>query len=125
MKFFQVNKQIVITITNDDRLNFDYHRLLYQKFLIYMTWNLKHRRWNRWKTDFDKMIEWIYFIDSSDGERFYLHMLLTIVKSSMSFEDLRIYNDVVHQNFKSICIAHDLLDFDEQWDHSLMKVELW
>ena len=55
----------------------------------------------------------MYFIDSNDDERFYLHMLLTIVKGPTSFEDLCTYNDVVHQNFKSTCITHDLLDFDE------------
>ena len=42
----------------------------------------------------------------------------------MSFEDLRTYNGVVHQIFKSICIARDLLDSDEQWDRSLMEAEL-
>ena len=67
----------------------------------------------------------MYFVDPSDGERFYLHILLTIVKGPMSFEDLYIYNDVVHQIFKSICIARDLLDSDEQWDRSLMEAELW
>ena len=52
-------------------------------------------------------------------------MLLTVVKGPMSFEDLCTYDGVVHQNFKSACIACGLLDSDEQWDHSLMEAELW
>jgi hypothetical protein len=66
----------------------------------------------------------MYFIDFNDDKRFYLHMLFTVVKSSISFEDLYTYDDVVHQNFKSICIAHDLLDSDEQWNRSLTEAEL-
>ena len=52
-------------------------------------------------------------------------MILTIVKGPMSFEDLCTWDGVIHQNFKSACIAHGLLDSDEQWDCSLMEAELW
>ena len=59
------------------------------------------------------MIECMYFVDPSDDKRFYLRMLFTIVKSPMSFEDLYTYDDVIHEIFKSTCIARDLLDSDE------------
>ena len=42
----------------------------------------------------------------------------------MSFEDLYIYDNMIHEIFKSICITYDLLDFDEQWNYSLTKIEL-
>ena len=67
----------------------------------------------------------MYFVGPSSGERFYLRMLLTVVKGPTSFEDLCMYDGVVHQNFKSACIVCGLLDSDEQWDHSLMEAELW
>src|SRR5438477_5831276 len=67
----------------------------------------------------------MYFVGPSGSERFYLWMLLTIVKGATSFEDLRTWNGVVHQNFKSACIARGLLDSDEQWDRSLMEAVLW
>ena len=67
----------------------------------------------------------MYFVGPSGGERFYLRMLLTIVKGAMSFEDLRTYDGVVHQNFKSTCIARGLLDSDDQWDRSLTEAALW
>ena len=124
MKFFQVNKQVVITIINGDRLDFDCHWLLYQEFSIYMMWNLKYHRWNHRKTSFDKMIEWIYFVDSNDDKRFYLCIFLTIIKNSMLFEDLYIYDDIIHEIFKLTCIMHNLLDFNKQWNHSLTKIEL-
>ena len=59
------------------------------------------------------MIEYIYFIDLNDDERFYLYILLTIVKDLISFEDLYIYNNVIHEIFKLIYITYDLFDFDE------------
>ena len=60
------------------------------------------------------MIKYIYFIDFNDNERFYLYILFIIIKNSMSFEDLYIYDNMIHEIFKSICIIYDLLDFDEQ-----------
>src|SRR6266496_1509090 len=67
----------------------------------------------------------MYFVGPSGGERFYLRMLLTVVKGPTSFEDVHTYDGVVHQTFKSACIARGLLDSDEQWDHSLTEAELW
>ena len=71
------------------------------------------------------MIECMYFVDLSDDERFYLCMLLIIVKNLTSFQDLCTYDGMIHQNFKSACIEHALLDSDERWDPSLMEAELW
>jgi len=90
-----------------------------------MTWDNKHRHWKLRKNRPVKMIGRMYFAGPSSGERFYLRMLLTIVKGSVSFEDLRTWNDVVHPTFKSACIARGLLDSDEQWDRSLAEAGLW
>ena len=122
MEFFIVNKQVTEIITNGERLDFDYRELLYQEFSIYITWNAIKHRWKWWKIS--KIIEWIYFIDSSDDKRFYLYILFTIIKNSMSFEDLYTYNDIIHEIFKSICIIYDLFNSDEQWDRSLIKAKL-
>ena len=59
------------------------------------------------------MIKYIYFVDSSDDERFYLYILFIIIKNSMSFEDLYIYDNIIYQDFKLTCIIYDLFDFDE------------
>jgi len=60
-----------------------------------------------------KIIKQIYFINSNDDERFYLYIFLTIIKNLTSFKDLYIYNNIIHEIFKLICIIYDLLDFDE------------
>ncbi len=122
-EFFTANKKATETAANGERLDFDCRQLLYQEFPTHMTWNAVKRRWKRRKMG--KTIGRMYFVGPSGGERFYLRMLLTIVKGPMSFEDLHTYDGVVHQTFKSACIACGLLDSDEQWDHSLMEAELW
>ena len=71
------------------------------------------------------MIGRMYFVGPSGSKRFYLQMLLTIVKGSTSFEELRTWDGIVHPNFKSACIARGLLNSDERWDRSLTEAALW
>jgi hypothetical protein len=42
--------------------------------------------------------------------------LLTKVKGAVSFEILRTFNGVVHDTFKSMCIALGLYDSDDKWN---------
>jgi len=106
-------------------LDFDCRQLLYQEFPTHMVWNRRQHRWNRRKRGIGNTIGRMYFVGPSGGERFYLRMLLTVVKGPTSFEDLRTYDGVVHQSFKSACIARGLLDSDEQWSHKLTEAALW
>ncbi|TMI79656.1 MAG: hypothetical protein E6H10_14970 [Bacteroidetes bacterium] len=124
-EFFTANKQATEATINGEQLDFDCRELLYQEFPTHMVWKQGLRRWNRRKNGIGSTIGRMYFVGPSGGERFYLRMLLTIVKGAMSFEDLRTYDGVVHQNFKSTCIARGLLDSDDQWDRSLTEAALW
>jgi len=45
--------------------------------------------------------------------------LLTKVKGAVSFEVLRTINGVVHDTFKSVCIALGLYDLDDEWNACL------
>ncbi len=45
--------------------------------------------------------------------------MLTNVKGAISFEDLRTINGVVHDTFKSTCIALGLYDLDDEWNACL------
>ncbi len=61
----------------------------------------------------------LYFISPSAGERYFLRTLLTKVKGAVSFEVLRTINGVVHDTFKSACIALGLYDSDDEWNACL------
>ena len=113
-EFFMINKQAAEAAANGERLDFDCRELLYQEFPTHMTWKQQPRRWNRRNSGVGNTIRRMYFVGPSGGERFYLRMLLTVVKGPTPFEDLRTYDGVVHETFKSVCIARGLLDSDEQ-----------
>ena len=97
-------------------LELDCRGLLYQEFPLQMTWNQIFRRWNCWKRGIGSTIRRIYFVGPSSSERFYLWLLLTVVKGPTSFNDLHTFDGMFYDTFKSACIARGLLDLDEQCD---------
>ena len=57
----------------------------------------------------------MYFASPNSGERFYLRLLLTVVRGPTSFENLRTVNNVLHDTFKAACVARGLLEDDDEW----------
>jgi len=49
------------------------------------------------------------------GARYYLRLLLTVVRGATSFEHLRTIDGFVHTSFKEACIALRLLEDDGEW----------
>src|SRR5436190_9410332 len=99
-EFFTKNGEAATAAANGQQLNFDCRELLYQEFRIHMTWDNKHHRWKLRRNRPANIIGPMYFVGPRSGERFYLRLLLTIVKGSISFEDLRTWDGVVHPTFK-------------------------
>ncbi len=70
----------------------------------------------------------MYFVQPSEGERYYLRVLLTHVAGATCFEDLRTTHRphmptiVVHPTFKAACLARGLLQDDAEWDQCLSEV---
>lgn len=50
----------------------------------------------------------LYFVHPSTGERYFLRMLLMIVKGAQSYEDIRTFQNVVHSTFKMLSGTVDL-----------------
>ena len=68
--------------------------LIYADFPTKFTWNKKDRVWTPRKNGIS--IGRIYFAVPSEGERYYLRMLLYTVKCPKSFTDLCTYNDIIY-----------------------------
>ena len=49
------------------------------------------------------------------GERYYLRLLLTVVRGAVSFEHLRTVDGIVYPTFKAACVALRLLENDGEW----------
>ena len=61
----------------------------------------------------------------SQGERFYLRLLLTVRAGPTSFEDLRTVEGVVHPTFRAACAAMGLLLDDREWATALEEAAVF
>ncbi|PIA33258.1 hypothetical protein AQUCO_04200192v1 [Aquilegia coerulea] len=61
----------------------------------------------------------MYFANPNSGERFYLRLLLTVVKGPSSFESLYSVDGIEHKTYREACIARGLLEDDNEWDKCL------
>ena len=86
-------------------------QLTYQEFPQKLVW--KKKGWAVRKKGF--AIGRMYFVSPSAGERFYLRTLLTVVRGSTSFEELRTVDGVLYPTFRDTCIARGLLEDDGEW----------
>ena len=93
--------------------------LLYPDFPSKFVSKAPDEKWTPRKQGFS--IGRVYFAVPSDGERFYLRMLLYTVKCPSSFEDLRSYQGVLYPSFQEACLAPGLLESDEEWDICLKE----
>ncbi|XP_028116876.1 uncharacterized protein LOC114314600 [Camellia sinensis] len=85
----------------------------YQEFPQHFVWLKSEHRWK--PREHGYAIGRMYFASPNCGERFYLRLLLTIVKGPRSFQCLRTVNNVLHETFKSVCVARGLLEDDKEW----------
>ncbi|KAF8405103.1 hypothetical protein HHK36_010001 [Tetracentron sinense] len=62
---------------------------------------------------------------TTEGERYYLRMLLHIIRGATNFEDLRTVDCIIYPTFKAACSALGLLEDDTEWHESLNEASLW
>lgn len=54
----------------------------------------------------------IYYAHLASGQKYYMRLLLNVVKGCTSFEDIRKVNGVVYKSYKAACEALGFLDDD-------------
>ena len=84
------------------------HSYKYIEFSIHYTWNIANHKWTLWKTA-TEAIGRLYMVQPSEGERYYLRILLTYVKGATSFDNLKMVNGHLCRSFKEACILLGLL----------------
>jgi hypothetical protein len=95
-------------------------------------WHLQKRATGRWGAGRNNHVTLgtvgrMYFVQPSEGERYYLRVLLTHVAGATCFEDLRTTHwpetptTIVHPTFKATCVARGLLQDDAKWDQCLSE----
>ena len=88
-------------------------KYLYQEIPAHFVWSTKACRWIPRKQG--QAIGRIHHANPTQGERYYLRMLLTNVRGPQSFEDLRTVDGTVYDTFRQACVARGLLDDDKEW----------
>ena len=99
------------------------HELTYCEFPTKWTWDQTNRKWNERKHGFK--IGRLYYVNPAEGERFYLRMLLMVVKGAKSYNDIKTYNGVVYNTFKDACSARGLLNNDNEWYQTFKEATTW
>jgi hypothetical protein len=59
------------------------------------------------------------YVGPTAGERFYLRLLLMVVKGPGLFEDLRTINSQMFKTFHGACLKHGLLEDNGKWQMCL------
>ncbi|KAL4626567.1 hypothetical protein ACB092_05G106000 [Castanea dentata] len=97
--------------------------LTYSEFPTKWVWHNRDKEWKLRKSR--RCIGRIYYAHPASGERFYLRMLLNVIKGPRSFEEIRTINNVVYPTFRSTCYALGLLDDDKEWHEALNHASCW
>jgi hypothetical protein len=67
----------------------------------------------------------LYYVHPSVGERYFLRMLLLVVRGAVSYEDVRRYNGVLYSTFKGACNTRGLLGDDQEWYDAFDEAAAW
>src|SRR5581483_1206453 len=100
--------------------NTEAHKYKYIDFPLHYTWNKTQYKWSPRKTA-TGAIGRLYIVQPSEGERYYLRILLTHIKGATSFNDLKSVNGHICKSFKEACICLGLLQNDTEWDLCLYE----
>jgi len=98
--------------------------LTYCEFPSRWKWDASGRFWQPRRRS-DGKIGRLYYVHPSAGERYFLRMLLLVVKGARSYEELRTYNGRVFPTFKLACSARGLLGDDREWYDAFDEAAAW
>ncbi|KAK4510430.1 uncharacterized protein ATC70_012169 [Mucor velutinosus] len=88
--------------------------LLYQEFPEHMTWQQNAKKWKP-RSSSRMSIGRMYYCNPAAGERYYLRLLLTVVRGAMSFSHLRTVNNHEYATFREACMMLHLIEDDGEW----------
>ena len=98
--------------------------LTYCEFPSRYTWDSSSRSWNARQRGGGK-IGRLYYVHPSVGERYFLRMLLLVVRGAKTFEDVRQYNGILYPTFKQTCSVRGLLADDREWYNAFDEAAAW
>ncbi|XP_038717417.1 uncharacterized protein LOC120010695 [Tripterygium wilfordii] len=118
-----IERTIFTEWMNTNKNQQDARTLSYLEFPTKWVWHKEEKKWTRRIKG--KCIGRIYYAHPTSGERYFLRMLLNIVKGPTSYEDIRTVNGIICPTFKDACYALGLIGDDNEWSECLKEVSDW
>ncbi|KAK9078099.1 hypothetical protein SSX86_002156 [Deinandra increscens subsp. villosa] len=86
-------------------------------------WHARDKRWVR--RSCRTCIGRIVYCNLAAGPRYYLRMLLGIVKGARSFDVIKTFDGKLYPTFKEACYARGLLSDDNEWTEAITEAQMW
>lgn len=99
----------------------DGRHFLYQEFPAHYTYDRKSGTWHP-RQNSTMAVGRMYHCNPTAGEKFYVRLLLTLVRGPRSFEHLRTVDGTCHETFRDACVALRLAEDDQHWIHTMTEV---
>ncbi|PWA91943.1 hypothetical protein CTI12_AA084870 [Artemisia annua] len=97
--------------------------LTYSDYPTMFTWHDNDKEWRPRKSGM--AIGRIYYVTPSMGEKYYLRMLLNVVRGCRDWEELRTVDDIVYPTYRETCKAYRLLGDDVEWVQAVTNASQW
>ncbi|GJY51338.1 DNA helicase PIF1, ATP-dependent [Tanacetum coccineum] len=101
----------------------DARNLTYADIPKHYVWHEQSKMWKKRKQR--KCIGRIVYSSPASGERYYLRMLLNIVRGVFGFEELMMIKKRVCATFKEACFEYGLLHDEKEWSYAIAEASLW
>ncbi|XP_028791347.1 uncharacterized protein LOC114747221 [Neltuma alba] len=97
--------------------------LTYTEFPQYYTFNKQKREWRMRQRGFS--VSRLAHVSPSQGEAYYLQVLLTKMRGPLSYRDIRTVDNVVQPTFRAVCYALGLLQDDQEYIDAVKEAAFW
>lgn len=104
-------------------INSTVRSITYPEVIKYFRWLKEKNEWLLRSKDW-KTIARVYFASMSQGDRYYLRLLLFHVRGPRSFEHLRTVDNVVYDSFHAAALARGLLLNDDHYIAAMKECSL-
>jgi PIF1-like helicase len=101
----------------------DANEYLYPEIPEHYTFVQSSRKWKKRQRGHAKTIGRMYTVSITQGDIFYLRLLLLHVRGAQSFEEVRTVDGIVCETFKEAAIQRNLLEDDKEWENCLAEAE--
>ena len=99
----------------------EWRHLRYAEMPTYFTWSKPAREWKKRvrQGPAERVIGRLHGAQPSEGNRFFLYLLLLHVTGAQSYEDLLTVDGVLYESFREAAVALGLANSDEEYAHAL------